>query len=333
MKRYDVKTAEDLVFIPCHLNTHQKIERTKELINHYSKDHFVLIGSHYAIPEEVSSLADFSFYDKNNPMVGVHEHCRNGKIFSWVKIGDRTLTKVIPNHGYAHMLLLKTAYYLSLGWQFKRFHHINYDIPLDFFNLTKLKEHNNILEKYFAVCYNWFDHGNLFTDRFDANIFSFNLNQKISAFLNMNTYADWDDQKFGFSTEQFLHLVFKNFKTKVFQEEMRIDEFDSVDTIDKEKVSYAHPYASNLIQPVIVFDDGVTYQIYLENKSLDASHNVLLKLNGEEVLNIDILPRMYLTRSVCPNHEKNGILQFYVNNELKNTFIISETYNLGVWTE
>ena len=151
MKRYDVKTAKDLVFIPCHLNTHQKIERTKELINHYSKDHFVLIGSHYVIPEEVSSLADFSFYDKNNPMVGVHEHCRNGKIFSWVKIGDRTLTKVIPNHGYAHMLLLKTAYYLSLGWQFKRFHHINYDISLDFFNLTKLKEHNNILEKYFAV--------------------------------------------------------------------------------------------------------------------------------------------------------------------------------------
>ena len=71
----------------------------------------------------------------------------------------------------------------------------------------------------------------------------------------------------------------------------------------------------------------------VENKSLDASHNVLLKLNGEEVLNVDVLPRMYLTRSVCPNHEKNGILQFYVNNELKNTFIISETYNLGVWTE
>ena len=36
MKRYDVKTAEDLIFIPCHLNTNQKIERTKELINYYS---------------------------------------------------------------------------------------------------------------------------------------------------------------------------------------------------------------------------------------------------------------------------------------------------------
>ena len=42
MKRYDVESAKDLIFIPCHLNNAQKIERVKQLIEHYSKFGFIL---------------------------------------------------------------------------------------------------------------------------------------------------------------------------------------------------------------------------------------------------------------------------------------------------
>lgn len=324
MKRYDVASAEDLIFIPCHLNTSKKIERVKKLIEHYSTNHFVLIGSHHEIPEDVISLADFSFVDKNNPIVGVHDNCHLGRIYVWAQLGDKILSKTIPYHGYAHMLLLKNAYYLSLGWNFKRFHHINYDMSLSFCDNNKIKDFEKILENKDAIFYKWYNN----EDRYDTNLFSFNLKKNVDAFTNMKTFTEWDNQNFGFSTEQFLYNSFLDFDKCVFDAEERIDDEDSVNTIPRKRISYLHPYCSDLIGPIILYKDENKYQLYMASNS-KKPENVKITLDDEIIHNFMVNPSTTEIRPICNNFEKNRIVRFYVNNELKNTFDVSKDFNIG----
>ena len=184
MKRYDIKSANDLVFIPCHLNTPNKIKTTKKLIEHYSEKYFVLLGSHIAIPEEVSALADFVFVDKNNPITGVDDkYFTNSRIFCWIHVFDKCLSKDVPYHGYAHMLLLRNAYYLSLGWNFKKFHHVNYDIPLNFCDNNKISHHSELLNEFDFIAYKWYNNHN----KLDTNLFSFTTEHQYEKFIDMKT--------------------------------------------------------------------------------------------------------------------------------------------------
>ena len=325
MKRYDVTSAEDLIFIPCHLNTAQKINKTKKLLNHFSKSHFILLGSHIEIPEEIRIMADFSFVDKNNPITGVDDNfITNSKIYCFVDVFDITLTKNIPNHGYAHMLLLKTAYYLSLGWNFKRFHHISYDIPLNFCDLDKIKEHNNILKEFDVVSYKWYNNH----DKIDANLFSFNTKNKIDKFLISKTFNDWDLSFNGFSTEQFLFQSFNSLNNKIFDSEERIDDSDSIECVDNDIVTYAHPYICDKFNPIILFDDKRNLTLYFKNNT-DSIQNIRLILDNVEIFKMNIQPYVFMLQPICENSVTSGILKIIVNNELKNSFDVTKEYNRG----
>ena len=323
MKRYDVESAKDLIFIPCHLNNAQKIDRVKELIEHYSKFGFILLGSHYKIPESVSQMADFCFYDKNNPMIGVHEKYKNGsKIYHWQKSHGMVLIKNIPYHGYAHLLLVKTAYNLSLGWNFKRFHHISYDIPLSFCNISKIKEHNFLLNTFDGVFYLWYNT----PGKYESTLFSFNTNIKINSFANMKTFDEWEQQGFGFSGEQFMFHSFKHCNNYVYGAEDRIDDLDSVETIDSKNVTYQHPYSSKDIAPVLFFDDGSYYKMYFKNKT-EQTHNIKIELNNQCIKDFILQANEDIFELICPNTYKDMILTFIVNDKPRNIFDISKEYN------
>ena len=325
MKRYDLTSADDLVFIPCHLNTSQKIENTKKLIDHYNKNFFVLLGSHINIPEEVSSLADFSFIDKNNPITGVHDHFNTpSRIYCFVEVHGKTLIKNIPNHGYAHMLLMRNAYLLALGWNFKKFHHINYDVPINFCDSEKIKNHSKLLDEFDFVAYKWYNNIN----KVDANVFSFRLDYQNKNFVEMKTFADYDHSFFGFSTEEFLYQTFESSRKKIFDAENRIDENDSIGCIENEVMTYAHPYVSADISPIILFDDGQNLNLYFQNVT-DNVQNITLEFNDEMFLRLDIQPGLFYIQYICQNNVTEGKLNIIVNGVLKNIIDVTQKYNHG----
>ena len=326
MKRYDIKSANDLVFIPCHLNTPNKIKTTKKLIEHYSEKYFVLLGSHIAIPEEVSALADFVFVDKNNPITGVDDkYFTNSRIFCWIHVFDKCLSKDVPYHGYAHMLLLRNAYYLSLGWNFKKFHHVNYDIPLNFCDNNKISHHSELLNEFDFIAYKWYSNHN----KLDTNLFSFTTEHQYEKFIDMKTFEDYDHSFFGYSTEEFLYQAFENYNKKIFDAEERLDESDSIENIESNVVTYAHPYISDEISPIVLYDDGHNYNLYFRNATENVQ-NLSLKLNDKLIFEINLAPNIFQLQFICPNNIKEGILNIIINGESKNTFDVTKDYNHGI---
>ena len=95
----------------------------------------------------------------------------------------------------------------------------------------------------------------------------------------MKTFEDYDHSFFGYSTEEFLYQAFENYNKKIFDAEERLDESDSIENIESNVVTYAHPYISDEISPIVLYDDGHNYNLYFRNATENVQ-NLSLKLKN-----------------------------------------------------
>lgn len=315
---------KNFIFIPCHLNHQYKIDNLNKILDVFNNEYLV-VGSHYQIPDEIKKKCDFFFVEKENAIVGFDEFSKFGKIQCHLSCNGLRISKYIPYTGYAHMSLFKNAYLISIGKKFKNFYHINYDINTKNFDNVKMSEIDELLTTYDSVFYEWMGH----KDRYDSNFFAFKKNDQIECLLKMRDFSEWDDQKFGFSTEQFLYDGFLKYKNYVFELKDRLDLYDSIDSLNSGILSYQHPYASKKVRPILLFKNSndLTLDMVLHNEA-DISCNVKIIIN-ENIICKDIMlqPKTYHIFPVCENDQSDHIIKILIDNVVVNVFDANDQRN------
>lgn len=113
----------------------------------------VLIISHTHVPDDIVKLADYYFYDSENPLLEVWKHTEGWNYFAneFFIINSQFSISRWENYGLAACRLLYFGLFICKNLGYKKVHWLEYDT--DFNNLEEFKKISNYLNEYDNVSF------------------------------------------------------------------------------------------------------------------------------------------------------------------------------------
>ena len=193
-----------------HCSTQKKIDATKSFIEKI-RQHFdckILYVDHLACPSDIESLVDFSLHVTYNPIQNVDiitDITRQFKVPFWnIYKGDRTITKTVPIHSYAHHNSLYHAFNFLYNNDVENIHFLNYDCDEDTFEFIE-KNETLLNDNYEAV---------FFPYRYDplngvnTEFFSVSRSALEKMFLKMDSFGSYENRNIVRNTDYNIEYTY-----------------------------------------------------------------------------------------------------------------------------
>ena len=251
-----------------HCSTQKKIDTTKSFIEKI-KQHFdcrILYVDHLACPNDIEKLVDFSLHVTYNPIQNVDiitDITRQFKVPFWnIYKDDRTITKTVPIHSYAHHNSLYHAFNFLYNNDIENIHFLNYDCDEDTFEFIEKNEallNDNYEAAFFPYRYDPLNGVN-------TEFFSVSRSALEKMFLKMDSFGSYENRNivrltdYNIEYTYYSHLKYR--KIKYFLHDMwskRDGEigiasfFDEMPDNNEIKITYNTP--NNLICSVVPIVD------------------------------------------------------------------------------
>ena len=206
-----------LVVILSHADTPDKIELLIECVSSIKKQEYdILISSHIEISKEVNDMVDYVVYDKENPLIMYDEYTNTPSIvYVWMSLtGYEQSYPIKFNHAYAVLKLIQNGSSIADMNGYRNVHFLNYDYVLNDKNI--LIKHNEILNNYDIVSYDWTNYGANHNNNISSGFFSVNNNNFISLIKNIKSKEDYCNYGSPVFEEFLYNYVNNNSTLKTF---------------------------------------------------------------------------------------------------------------------
>jgi hypothetical protein len=272
----------------------------------------VLIISHTHVPEDIIKLADYYFYDSENPLLEVWKHTEGWNYFTndIFKIDTQFSISRWENYGLAACRLLWFGLSICKSLGYQKVHWLEYDT--DFNDLEEFKKVSNYLDEYDNVSFKLND----------FNEFPLISGQWIG--FNLNKY-DYNDLNFDYTN---LLKVFKEGTTAGMSEILIYKELISkknkllllesdIDTNNlflnlSTNLSYHSGYHKNFYLIPCVIKDTNDVILFGNNKTnQDITFEIIL---NDTFISFKIKPGHWRYINLCPL-DKLIKLKFYIDNK------------------
>ena len=145
---------EEIFLIASHTPNIEQQQLLRNLVFKLKKNNQkVLIISHTHVPEDIIKLADYYFYDSENPLLEVWKHTEGFNFYrsESFKIESQFNIDRWDNYGLAACRLLYFGLFICKNLGYKKIHWLEYDT--DFNNLEEFKKVSNYLDEYDSVSF------------------------------------------------------------------------------------------------------------------------------------------------------------------------------------
>ena len=274
-----------LVVILSHADTPDKIEILVECISSIKKQEYdILVSSHINIPDHINDMVDYFICDKENELIMYDEYLNTPSVVCvWMSLnGYEQRYPIKFNHAYAVLKLIQNGSVIANLNEYKNVHFLNYDYALNDENI--LIKHNEILNKYDIVSYDWTNYGAIHNKNISSGFFSVNNNNFITLIKNIKSKEDYCNYGSPVFEEFLYNYVNNNSTLKTFN--LSVSEL--FDNLPPEEVSKSK---TNKIAVKSILDDHIiNNKIYLFlTKDVDENYYILIRydkiLNANFVIN------------------------------------------------
>lgn len=272
-----------LVVILSHADTSDKIEILIECISSIKKQGYdILISSHIPISDEINNIVDYIVYDKNNPLIMYDEYLNKPSVvYVWMSLpGYEQNYPIKFNHAYAVLKLIQNGSAIADINGYRNVHFVNYDYVLNDKNI--LTKHNEILNEYDIVSYDWTNYGATHNKNISSGFFSVNNNKFISLIRNIKSKEDYCNCGSPVFEEFLYNYVNNNSNLKTFN--LSVSEL--FDNLPPGEIVNSD---TNKIAVKSILDDYIiNNKIYLFlTKDVDENYYILIRYN--KILNANFV--------------------------------------------
>jgi autotransporter strand-loop-strand O-heptosyltransferase len=194
--------------IMAHADTEEKNSILKRCLLALTKQGYTtIVSSHIPVSQEISDIADFVVYDRENPVVYRKDFDKYSVHFPTFYYNNPDYSLVYAfdfNHGYAAYKLMKSGLGIASSYDFEKIHFVNYDYVIN--NPETLSTHSNQLNKLDLVSYYWGQDLN----SFNSGFFSINLSSAERLFRQIRSIDEYFKVTESVILENVLYVAAKN---------------------------------------------------------------------------------------------------------------------------
>jgi hypothetical protein len=247
---------KDISVILSHADTEDKLILLEDSVDNLLRQgKKVLISSHIDVPKYIVDKVDFLICDKENPLIRYDEYLNSFNIvYVWSSFdGYRQDFPIEFNHAFAVHKLILNACAIAKSNGYETIHFINYDYVIK--DSKVLEKHNEILNRYDVVSYDWVGFGANHRENISSALFSCridNFYEKIKTVNSKEEYCKWGSPIY----EDFLYTICK---------ELMIYYIPISDVLEKNVIA-AKSILDNF---VINLEDGTALTIHVSKENED----------------------------------------------------------------
>lgn len=191
-KNYDLieSYGSSALIIGGHCNSNERKKRCLELLKRCREkfeDFVIIYCSHLPIDSEFYDYIDYGIYNKNNPTINYHiidSLTDQVKFHTTQPAFNRLLERNVQTSDYAHYLQVYDGVSLAVSQNIDKIHYFSYDVSFDV--LDRIGDHQNILNDYEAVFYNF-----MTFEFLNSEFFSITSNCAKKTILNCLSFDDF----------------------------------------------------------------------------------------------------------------------------------------------
>jgi autotransporter strand-loop-strand O-heptosyltransferase len=210
---------EDIFVIDCWLDTKEKEDTLKNLINRVKVFNVpIILCGHYAVKPEIQKMVDYFIYDGNNDIL-LEKDFKEYEVVSdrWSIMSDyKVFNKVDFHHDYAIWLTMKNAFNLANQLGKKYIHFLEYD------NLPDEIQYRQSFMEYVrgndAVVYEYSENSTKEKDPYSSTyIFSIRTNVALDLINKINSKEEYfKNRPHGWQLEKVFFQTLKSITNNIF---------------------------------------------------------------------------------------------------------------------
>lgn len=228
----------DAFIISSYANTDEKMDILKECISQIKKfGADIILASHFSLPEEIQSLAEYYVYDANNSFIPKKYYARTTGLCSWFSMGDKIFYFYNDFHALPIVRNIKLGVSIAKHSGYDYFYYTESDnifADEDFVKLRYIK--NSMIANGKNICFLKNENPDGGHPAYVTSIFMGNTGYFLDKFVFPFTIMEWENTTYCNSLEVDFYRFFSQFREDIIEVNVGPSSYFSKSKINKSLV-------------------------------------------------------------------------------------------------